>query len=112
MGSSKIVKDEPPPATANGNSQPQSAVEGKNDVEIKNDVTIKSVTMPSLSMSSDTQYLTPFETTKVSRIFKACTEGDQEALRELATSEGGLVDDTARRVACKNPSIAQIFRLS
>lgn len=38
---------------------------------------------------------------KREKIFQACRNKDISQLRELAISNGGLVDDEVRRVACR-----------
>lgn len=56
--------------------------------------------IPPLSASWREQPLSQNERTKVQLILQACADRDLVALRELATSEGGLVEDEIRRTAC------------
>lgn len=48
---------------------------------------------------------------KFDRILKACDDHDLELLAELASSEGGLIEDGARRTACKFKRIAALLAL-
>ena len=43
----------------------------------------------------------PLHSDKAKRILAACRNNDLDALIELATSTGGLVDDEIRQTACK-----------
>lgn len=40
---------------------------------------------------------------KFDRILTACQDHNLELLAELASSEGGLIEDHSRRIACKHP---------
>lgn len=54
-----------------------------------------------LSASWTRQSLSPKTKAKVERVLTACRGRDLDALKELAASEGGLVEDEVRRTACK-----------
>ena len=56
--------------------------------------------LPPLSASWRSEPLSPTEREKVSKILKASRDRDLTALRDLATSQGGLVEDEVRRTAC------------
>jgi hypothetical protein len=49
---------------------------------------------------------------KVKLILEACRDRNLNALIELATSEGGLVNDEARHTACKTPVLSATFTVS
>lgn len=58
-------------------------------------------TLSPLSSSWKRQALSSDDQAKVDRILLACRERDLEALRDLAASENGLIEDGVRRTACK-----------
>lgn len=56
--------------------------------------------LPPLEASWRHEPLSPYEHDKVQCILAACRDRDLEQLRELTTSEGGLIEDEVRRTAC------------
>lgn len=56
--------------------------------------------LPPLSASWRREQLSQSERDKAFEILKACGDRDLDKLRDLATSEGGLVEDEIRRTAC------------
>ena len=56
--------------------------------------------LPPLSASWRHEPLSQFERDKVHMILRACGDRDIDVLRELASSEGGLIEDEVRRAAC------------
>jgi hypothetical protein len=56
--------------------------------------------IPPLAESWREQPLPQDERDKTRRILEACRDRDLDVLRELAVSEGGLVEDEIRRTAC------------
>jgi hypothetical protein len=44
---------------------------------------------------------------KIQQVRDACRSSDLDRLRELAISQGGLVDDESRRTACRSSTIAR-----
>ena len=59
-----------------------------------------SETAPPLTASWRLEALSQTEKDKVHRILQACRDRDLNELRELGTSEGGLIEDEVRRTAC------------
>lgn len=57
-----------------------------------------------LSGPSKAESLSDVDKAKASQILAACRDRDLEALRELAASENGLIEDDIRRTACKSCS--------
>lgn len=53
-------------------------------------------------VSPNGQSLSEQDRQKIYRILEACTKHDIELLAELASSDGGLIDDETRRRACKD----------
>jgi len=51
-------------------------------------------------------------TAKVKQILDACAENDFDAVAALATSDGGLVEDNVRRIACNCSIHSFLQRLS
>lgn len=49
---------------------------------------------------------------KVKQILDACGENDFDTIAALATSDGGLVEDNVRRIACKRSTDSDLQRLS
>lgn len=56
--------------------------------------------VPPLSESSERQPLSETQEAKVQQITNATESRDYQALTDLATSPGGLVDDEVRRIVC------------
>lgn len=51
--------------------------------------------------SSEAERLSSLRAEKAEAIRRACTSRDLDALVEHATSEGGLLDDELRQIACE-----------
>ncbi|KAK5132506.1 hypothetical protein LTR08_008890 [Meristemomyces frigidus] len=58
--------------------------------------------VPPLSASWRQAPLSQVEKDKVHRILQACRDRDLDELRELGTSDGGLIEDEVRRTACES----------
>lgn len=58
------------------------------------------VALPPLTAGHSSDGLDDSTRQKLNNVFAACRDRDIDALRALATSDGGLIDDDARRAAC------------
>jgi hypothetical protein len=87
-----------------GNSTPPHVLDTSIDTQ-QESTRVGQRAIPPLSASWRPAPLSEQERLKVQQILTACKDHDLEALGSLAASEGGLVEDQVRRVACELPTM-------